>query len=238
MKPWKSVATATGPSGGAWRLDERDGVFTIRVNGRELMSSAQHGSEEAMARVGLAELRPSPGPGRPGLLPRTLPRVLIGGLGMGFTLRAALDRLPPEAMVTVAELSPAVVDWNRGPLAPLAGRPLEDPRVTVELGDVLAIAGRSAFDAILLDVDNGPEGLVRPGNRRLYGEKGIARFHRALLPAGVWVVWSAGSDAAFLDRLKRAGFDALAQPVSARPGSGARHQLFVARKRSYLQRTM
>jgi spermidine synthase len=189
------------------------------------MSSASHGSEEAMAQVALQAL------------PRAVkaPRLLIGGLGMGYTLRAALELLPPEGSVTVAELSPAVLAWNRGPLAPLARSPLGDPRVSVVLGDVLNRLHPQAFDAILLDVDNGPEGLSQPANRRLYGPEGVARFHRALAPQGVWVVWSAGPDPLFLKTMGEAGFDASAQGVPARSrgggGRGSRHHLFVGVRR-------
>jgi len=226
MKPWKNIETVVGPSKVAWRLDERDGVFSIRVDGRELMSSAQHGSEEALARVGLGALRP-------GL---KSPQVLIGGLGMGFTVRAALDLLSPEAQVTVAELSGAVVSWNRGPLASLAGRPLEDPRVAVAVTDVRTLLKPSRrFDAILLDVDNGPEGLSQPANRQLYGANGVARFHSALKPGGVWVVWSAGPDAAFVARMRQGGFEVKAQSAAARSGGGrkgTRHHLFVGTRAS------
>lgn len=219
MIPWKRLDSARGPDGQEFVLQERNGVYVIRVGGHELMSSAQHGSEEAMAEAGLAAL------------PSAKPRVLIGGLGLGYTLRATLDRLPSTGSVVVAELSEAVVAWNRGPLAKLAGAPLEDPRVCVEVGDVRKrVTGASRrYDAILLDVDNGPEALTRPGNQQLYGTAGLAAFRDALVPGGALVVWSRGPDARFLARLRDAGFDARVEQVAARQGSGARHTLFVGR---------
>jgi spermidine synthase len=221
MKPWITLAREPSPDGKELVLQERDGVYVIRVGGRELMSSARHGSEEAMAQAGLLGLG-SPEP----------PSVLIGGLGLGYTLRAALDRLPAGAGVTVVEISAAVVAWNRGPLAPLAGSPLSDPRVTVELAEVgqFLATTRRRFDAILLDVDNGPSALSCEGNRELYGPAGLAACSRALRPGGALVVWSAGAAPRFVARLREAGFDAHEERVAARSGGGkARHVLFVGR---------
>ena len=221
MKPWVTLAKETPPDGKELVLQERDGVYVIRVGGQELMSSARHGSEEAMAQAGLA-----------GLGSLEPPSVVIGGLGLGYTLRAALDRLPARASVVVVEISPAVVAWNRGPLAPLAGSPLADPRVTVEVAEVGSFLAttRRRFDAILLDVDNGPSALFRAENRQLYGASGLAAFSRTLRPGGALVVWSAGADPRFVADLLKAGFDAQELRVAARSGSGkARHVLIVGR---------
>ncbi|MBI5543593.1 MAG: hypothetical protein HY901_06880 [Deltaproteobacteria bacterium] len=220
MKPWTTLAKEPAPDGRELILQERDGVFAIRVGGCELMSSARHGSEEAMAQAGLE--------GRP---PGTTPAVLIGGLGLGYTLRAALDRLPAHAHVVVAEVSKPIVTWNRGPLARLAGAPLDDPRVQVETTDIgkLLPSQRGRFDAILLDVDNGPSALFQAENQRLYGPAGIAAFRDALVPGGALVVWSAGPEPRFLSSLREAGFDATERRVSARARGSAQHVLFVGR---------
>jgi spermidine synthase len=163
--------------------------------------------------------------------PRT---VLIGGLGLGYTLRAVLDRLPGDARAIVAELVPAVVGWNEGPVAHLAGRPLEDPRVRVQPRDVLTVISEAtrAFDAILLDVDNGASPIAHPANVKLYGPKGIKACLNALKPGGVLAVWSAGPDDRYVERLTNAGLDARAEPVPARSGTskGNRHVVFVGRK--------
>lgn len=220
MKPWKVLERAPAPGGGELVLHQRGEEFAIRVNGRELMSSRQHGSEEKMAEVACAPLA------------NKRSRVLIGGLGLGYTVRAALDRLPPAAEVVVSELVPAVVAWNQGVLAPLAGRPLEDSRVKVETRDVgeLLREAEGHYDAILLDVDNGPEALTQERNRWLYGERGLAAIRRALKPRGILVVWSASPDQAFASRLKRAGFDTEEVETPARgKGGGPMHTLFVGR---------
>lgn len=226
MKPWKVLDRAPVP-GGELTLACRDDVWVIRLNAEELMTSRSHGSEEALAALGCA-----------GLARRTDARVLIGGLGLGYTLRAALDRLGPRATVVVAELSAAVLHWNRELLAPLAGRPLDDPRVRVEVADVadLLAASSEAYDAILLDVDNGPRAVCQPANRRLYSIPGITTATRALRPGGVLVIWSTSPDDAFVQRLRRAGFAAAAHRVAARhdriPGQGGtKHTLFTVRKR-------
>jgi spermidine synthase len=221
MKPWKVLARAPAPDGGEFVLHHRDGEFVIRVRGQELMSSRVHGSEEAMARLASTALGAA-----------SRPRVLIGGLGLGYTVRATLDALGAEAQLVVAELAEAIVSWNRGPLAPLAGRPLEDPRVSVELGDVQRVMRRGApWHAILLDVDNGPAALTRASNAGLYDSAGLAAAHAALAPQGVLVVWSAGPDERFTARLSRAGFHSEAHTVPAGKGRGTRHTLFVARRR-------
>ena len=213
MKPWHTLATAPAGAGKTLSLQERDGVYVLRVGGQELMSSAHHGSEEAMAAAGLERLA------------RPAPAVLIGGLGLGYTLRAALDLLPQSARVVVAEISQAVVDWNRGPLAPLANAPLTDPRVSVEVAEVARFAARTPlrFDAILLDVDNGPAALFRSGNQQLYEAAGLDSLRRALHPGGVLVLWSAGPAPGFMDRLRLAGFKAEERRVK-------RHVLFLGRK--------
>ena len=222
MKPWTVVGRAPAPGGGELVLHQRGEEFAIRVNGRELMSSRQHGSEEKLAEVTCEGL---PGP---------RPRVLVGGLGLGFTVRAALERLPPGAEVVVAELVPAVVEWNQGVLGPLAGRPLEDPRVKVEARDVAELLreARGHYDGVLLDVDNGPEALTQEPNRWLYGERGLSSLRQALKPRGVVGVWSASSDAAFAQRLQRSGFDTRVVETPARgAGGGAVHTLFIGRVR-------
>jgi spermidine synthase len=194
--------------------------LVIEADGHTLMSSRLHGSEDALATLGCARAR---------ALPR--PRVLIGGLGMGFTLRAALDTLPPDARIVVAELAPAVVEWNRGPLGPLAGHPLDDGRVRLELGDVAAILRSSprSFDAVLLDVDNGPAAMSALGNAGLYTEKGIAAARASLTPGGVLAIWSVGDERRFARRLRSAGFNVVCERVSARGGKGGpRHTVLVA----------
>lgn len=220
MKPWKVIDRAPAPGGGELVLHQRGEEFVIRVNGRELMSSRQHGSEEKMAEVACERLAGQ------------RPRVLVGGLGLGYTVRATLDRLPPGAEVVVAELVPAVVTWNQGVLAPLAGQPLEDTRVKVEARDVadLLREAEAHYDAVLLDVDNGPEALTQEGNRWLYGERGLAALRRSLRPGGRVVVWSASPDRAFATRLKRAGFDTEVVETPARGrGGGTLHTLFIGR---------
>ena len=220
MKPWVTLDTQKAPGGGVLTLQSRDGQFVIRVDGRELMSSRTHGSEEAMAARALARL------------PTTTPKVLLGGLGLGFTLRAALQLLPKGAAVRVVELSSAVVRWNRGALAELSGRALEDPRVTVDALDirtVLKTPGLS-YDAILMDVDNGPAALSAPGNSWLYQAGGLGACFASLHPGGTLVTWSAAEDADFLKRLGQAGFTATSERVKQGPHSSAWHTLFVGRR--------
>jgi spermidine synthase len=221
MIPWQILGSAQAPDGGTLTLYQRDHELVIRVDGRELMTSRAHGSEEALAHLGCSDARAKP-----------RPRVLVGGLGMGFTLRAALDVLPAQAEVVVAEIVPAVVEWNRGPLAHLAGRPLEDPRVTVAVTDVGALLRRPGprFDAILLDVDNGPQGLTRRANHALYGRVGLDTARRALAPGGCYALWSAGPDRDFERRLARAGFGVEVHEVRARPhGQAPRHVIFLGK---------
>ena len=185
----------------------------------ELMNSRAGGSEKALATLTCSRLQDRP-----------RPHVLIGGFGMGFTLRAALESLGPDAKVTVAELAPEVIAWARGPMAQLSGRCLEDPRVTIREGDVGALIGsaRADYDAILLDVDNGPEGLSRKANDRLYDHEGLLAARRALRPGGVLAVWSAAPNADFARRLRRAGYAVEEARVRASGGTkGARHVIWI-----------
>jgi spermidine synthase len=235
MLPWETVARAAGPDGAEWVLARRGDEWVVRVAGRALMSSRQHGSEEALAALALGKLpkgRRDPPGRRKG--DRGGPTVLVGGLGLGFTLRAALDRLPEDARVVVAELVPALVEWNRGPVAHLAGRPLDDRRTRLQQGDVLAriAEAKGAFDAILLDVDNGPSAVAAGANDRLYGEKGIRACRDALRSGGVLAVWSAGPDERYRGRLERAGLAVEVETVPAREGTskGTRHVVFVGAK--------
>jgi spermidine synthase len=220
MKPQHTLGKASTPDGGEIVLYERAGAYFIRVNGRELMSSRVHGSEEDLARLALAKIT------------RNAPRVLVGGLGMGFTLRAVLDEVPRSAKVVVAEILPAVVAWNLSELAHLARFPLEDPRVAVVERDVAEIiaAGSDAFDAVLLDVDNGPAALTVAENMRLYDSAGLTAIRGCLRAGGILGVWSADPDRAFERRLTRAGFQVSTETVSARHGAkGPKHTIFVAR---------
>lgn len=210
MTPWEELGRAQVPGGGPLRLMRRGGEFSIRHKDGELMNSRLSGSEEALASLTLARL------GRPAA------RVLIGGLGMGFTLRAALAALGPQAQVEAAEIVPEVIDWARGPMAALFGDSLRDPRAAILRADVadLIAGAQAAYDAILLDVDNGPDGLSRPGNDALYSEAGLRRALRALRPGGALAVWSAAPDAQFTRRLAQAGFAAEAR--GAKAGKGRR----------------
>lgn len=224
MNKWLVLDVADIPNeGGQLKLSRRGEEFSIRLSGirGDLMNSRVYGSEEALAELGCA-----------GLKNRDDARVLIGGLGMGFTLAAALKVVRPSARVTVAELIPPVVEWNKGPLGECAGLPLLDKRTQVHIGDVAElIAGeKSAFDAILLDVDNGPEGLTHSDNDWLYSLKGLQAIYKSLCPDGTLAVWSAGPDPAFLTRLKKARFHASVRTVRARPGKGSRHSIFLAHR--------
>lgn len=224
VRPWTVLEEVLVPgSGERLRLSQRGDEFSIRLgNHNQLMNSRASGSERAMAELGCA-----------GLTARRTARVLVSGLGMGFTLRAALNLLPSTATVVVAELVPAVVEWNRGPIAALSSNALADPRVTVRVGDVadLIAEARSAYDAILLDVDNGPEGL-HGSNDGLYGTTGLAQSFSALRPGGTLTVWSATSDPAFTRRLRQIGFGVAEHGVHAHGTKGARHTLWVATRPS------
>jgi spermidine synthase len=228
VNKWQTLAAVDIPNGGGTlTLAQRDQEFSIRLSGirGELMNSRVHGSEEALAELGCARLASVAGA-----------RVLVGGLGMGFTLAASLKTLPASAVVTVAELIPEVVEWNRGPLGACAGRPLDDHRTRVHIGDVaeLVAGSDSAFDAILLDVDNGPEGLTHVDNQRLYSLAGLRTLYRALGPEGMLAIWSAGPDPQFVTRLKKTGFQVAVRSVRARPGKGSHHTIFLGKKGSVL----
>lgn len=190
---WRTLARAMTACGDELILRERSGTFEIRCNGWELMSSRAHYSEQWMARMACAGLR------------MTAPHVLIGGLGMGFTARAALDVLPAAARVVVAELLSDIIAWNRGVLAPLAGRPLDDPRLGVACADVARLLQPDSFDVILLDVDNGPGAVMLRGNAPLYSPQGVQRMHGALRQDGILAVWSAGPARFFEGILREAG---------------------------------
>jgi spermidine synthase len=221
MKRWVlvGIAQASGDES-ELRLYRRDEEFSIRVDNRELMNSRLHGSEDALGELACARISDCP-----------RPRVLIGGLGMGYTLRAALQGLSAKGRVIVAELIPEVVAWNRGPLGELAGHPLRDDRVTLREADVAGIlrAEQGAYDAILLDVDNGPGGLTRNENDWLYAHGGLSAAFAALRPGGVLAVWSAGPDQAFSDRLRKTGFKVEEVRVRARAArGGALHTIWIA----------
>jgi spermidine synthase len=219
MLPWETIEKATTPDGAALNLVRRGSEWVVRADGRVLMSSAVHGSEERLAELALAQVPAAK-------------TVLLGGLGLGFTLRATLDLLGPEGRVIVVELSRALVDWNRTHVAGLAGRPLDDPRVRLQLGDVFPRLAESkgVYDAILLDVDNGPSAVAHAQNELLYGDGGIAVCLAALRVGGVLAVWSAGPDERYLKRLQRAKFEAQAKTVTARAEGGVRHTIFLAVK--------
>lgn len=220
MKPRELIATAKAPDGVELRLVRHGADHMIMVDGNELMSSRVGGSEEALATMTCERLGD-----------RAAPHILIGGYGMGFTLRAALGRLGPDARLTVVELVPEILDWARGPMAALTAGCLDDPRVRLAPGDVAAeiAAAPKRYDAILLDVDNGPSGLVRAANDRLYSMAGLAKAMAALRPGGVLAVWSAAPDAAFARRLKNAGFKTDEVVVRARSnGKGPRHVIWFA----------
>lgn len=219
MRPLIELDRVTLDDGQALRLLQRDAEFSIMLSTNELMNSRLSGSEKALAELALTRLGG-----------RAAPHVLIGGLGMGFTLRAALAVLGPDARVTVAELVPAVIDWARGPMADIFSGCLEDPRVTLHTGDVGALIrdARAGFDAILLDVDNGPDGLTSAGNDALYVLPGLAAAKRALTKGGILSVWSSGRDPGFTQRLKQAGFVVTEHPTRANGKRGARHMIWVA----------
>lgn len=221
MIRWSLIDTTTVPDGGGeLRLMRRGEEFSIMSGAIELMNSRLSGSEKALATLACDRLADRP-----------KAHVLIGGFGMGFTLRAALEALGPQARVTVGELVPAVIAWARGPMAHISGACLEDPRLTLREGDVAALIGaaRASCDAILLDVDNGPEGLSRKANDRLYDIAGLAAARRALTPGGVLAVWSSAPSGAFTQRLRRAGFAVEELAVRATGGKrGARHVIWIA----------
>lgn len=197
----------------------KDDFFIKLTGGQELMNTRKHGSEDALGALPCKRLKN-----------RDDARVLIGGLGMGFTLAAALQAVGPRAEVTVAELIPEVVEWNRGPLGERSGLPLDDPRARIYVGDVGKLLRRSpaCFDVIALDVDNGPEGLTRDSNDWLYSFAGITAAQRALRPGGVIAYWSAGPDRDFEDSLRRCGLQVEEARVYAHGSKGARHTIWLA----------
>jgi spermidine synthase len=222
MIPWVHLDSTKVPGGGEFKLMQRGDEFWIMVGTNPLMTSRMSGSEEALAEVTCAPLATKPAA-----------KVLIGGLGMGFTLRRAMNLLGPDAGIVVAELVPGIVAWARGPLAPVFKGCLDDPRVEIVEADIGKVIGatKAGYDAILLDVDNGPDGLSRPGNDRLYSAAGLAAAKAALKPGGILAVWSAHPDEAFTKRLKQAGF--AVDEVKARAHgkrSGSRHLIWLARK--------
>jgi spermidine synthase len=223
MHPWKLIDTAPIPGGGGeLQLSQRDDEFSISiVGGGVLMNTRAHGSEDGLAELACAKISG-----------RCRPRLLIGGLGMGFTLAAALRRLGADAEVEVAELVPAVVTWNQGVLGAHAGYPLRDQRVTVREGDVARLLKkqRQAYDAILLDVDNGPEGLTRKKNDWLYSTDGLSASYAALRPMGVLAVWSAGPDRDFTERLRKIGFRMTQARVREHDNKGALHMIWLAER--------
>src|SRR4051794_5788683 len=223
MIPWIKIDTARIPGTvEELRLMRRGAEFSIKLGTNELMNSRLSGSEAALATLAAKKIEKL-----------TKPVVLIGGLGMGFTLRAALGALGSKAQIVVAELVPAVVAWARGPMAEIFGDSLSDPRVSIQETDVTEIIGsnRSPFDAILLDVDNGPEGLTRKANDALYSSAGLSAAHAALRPGGVLAVWSSGPNVAFSKRLHGAGFDVNEVNIRATgKGGGARHIIWIATK--------
>jgi spermidine synthase len=222
VKPFELLGQALSPDGAVMKLIRRDDEYIILVDGAILMSSRMHGSEEALATFACQRVQ-------------TLeqPNVLIGGLGMGFTLRATLDLLPQDATVVVAELVPAVVEWNRGPLGSLAGHPLKDKRVRVDTGDVVVTLKSclGQFDAVLLDVDNGPIAFTASNNAGLYDNRGIAAARAALKMEGILAVWAAQDDRKFEQRLRDGGFDVQVQrPRGRLKKGGPRHSVFLSHK--------
>lgn len=223
VKKWTTVDTALTPDGKTISLHEHDGSYTIRVDGAPLMSTRQHASEEKLAELACAHVT-----GKRGA------RVLIGGLGFGFTLKAALSALAPDATVVMAEILAAVIAWNSNPAFHLAAEAMADARVTVlqqDVGETIRQA-RGGFDSIILDVDNGPIALSTAGNGRLYDHTGLQMVRTALRPAGCVAFWSAAPDPGFEKRMIRAGLTVDVHGSRARANSGARHTIFLGRVKS------
>ena len=220
MRPFETLDRVTTPEGRVLSLHHHDGHYFIHLDGEELMSTWVHGSESAMAEMVCADLASV-----------ERPRVLIGGLGLGFTLRTALEVLPASAEVVVAELFPQVVEWNRVHLTGL-GRPLDDRRVRIHQGDVVEVIRRSPgrhFHAVLLDVDNGPSEWCLKSNGALYGRDGLHHLRRVLVPGGHVAVWSSYPDSAFIKSLRKSGFEASSRTVRGRGRKGPRHTIFLGR---------
>ena len=220
MKPWTTLDRALTPDGKTISLDEHDGSYTIRVDGISLMSTRQHASEEKLAALACAHLR--------GI---RRARVLIGGLGFGFTLRAALGAVAADATVVMAEILSAVIAWNRNPVLPLAADVLADPRVTVrqqDVGEVIREA-RESFDSIILDVDNGPAALSTGSNGRLYDSAGLRNARAALRSAGCLAIWSVAHDPAFEKLMAQSGFTVEARRSRSHGSAGRWHTLLLGR---------
>jgi len=220
MRPWEVLATATTPDGKLFELQRHDQNYAIHSAGGDIMTSFSHGSEDAMMRLACPR-------------PPEDASILVGGLGMGYTLAAVLDLLPPKGSVVVSELVPEVVEWNLGPLGPLAGHPLDDPRTELVVDDVFNVIrdGESRFDAILLDVDNSVDSFILAANSRLYTEEGLATANRALRPNGALAIWSVGEKKTFERNLRRAGFTASTHHVRGRGKRGEHHYVLVGNKR-------
>ncbi|PNU03850.1 spermidine synthase [Novosphingobium guangzhouense] len=217
------IDTAWIPDGEKLELFRHDKDFMIVIGHNELMSTRKWGSEEALATMAYDRIKGS----------AKRPHILIGGYGMGFTLRAALRVLPADAKITVVELVPEIIQWARGPMAHLTGDCLEDPRVNLVMGDVAQaiVDGHGDYDAILLDVDNGPDGLVREDNNVIYSKVGLREAYGALTPDGVLAIWSAGADPSFTRRIERARFAVDEVKVHARSnGKGPKHVIWFASK--------
>ena len=220
MKKTETLATATTPDGKRFELERHDGNYVILADGHGLMTSYSHGSEDAMMSLACPK-------------PPADACILIGGLGMGYTLAATLDLLPPGGSAVVSELVPEVVEWNRGPLGPLAGHPLDDPRTDLVVGNVADVIrdSKSRFDAVLLDVDNSPDSFTLATNSRLYTPEGLAAAHRSLRPRGALAIWSAGTKGNFERRLRAAGFTASTHHVRGRGKRGGHYSVLVGRNR-------
>jgi spermidine synthase len=224
MIPWTHLDTVQIPKdGGELKLFQRGDEFSIKLSGKrgELMNSRVFNSEKVLSQLGCAHIKPHHDA-----------HILVGGLGMGYTLAAALKAVNADSVVTVAELIPEVVKWNEGPLGHCAGKPLQDPRTKVHIGDVkeLLTSRQPTFDAILLDVDNGPKGLTHSDNNWIYSEDGLKDIYDTLNPNGMLAIWSAGPDYLFSVRLKKIGFRVDTRDVQARPGKGSKHTIFLAKK--------
>ena len=222
MKPYERLAEAAAPDGTVLTLYRHDGAYLLRIDGIELMSTRRSQSEVQLAELACRGLADQPGV-----------RVLVGGLGFGFTMRAALERLGPDAQVMVAEIVPEVIAWNRNPEYALSGAAMSDPRVHLHQGDVLPLlrAHPGVFDAIMLDVDNGAESLTTKGNAKLYIDSGIQSAIAALRPGGRVIYWSADADPAFAKALRRNGLTVIAEQSRAHGTKGAAHELIVGEKR-------
>ena len=219
MKPWKMLATAITPDGSRFELLRHDDNYVIYADGTEVMTSYSHGSEEAMASLACPR-------------PHADACILIGGLGMGYTLAATLDLLPPGGSVVVSELVPEVIEWNRGPLGPLTGHPIEDPRTDLVVGDVADVIrnSKSRFDAVLLDVDNSVDLFPLARNSWLYTPEGLAAAHRSLKPGGALAIWSVVMDRSFERRLRAGDFTTSTHLVRGRGKSGGHYCVFVGRR--------